>query len=316
MSSQVSVSDVVDDPGLSTTTVADSRGVAHFPWVTAVSISICVVVCFALNLKNIGQNPDAMVVYGWLPALEIWRGHFWALVTSAFVHMEIWHLALNMYWLWILGKLLEPVMGSLRYLAFLVMAAFLSSSYQMVISDTTGIGMSGVVYAIFGFMWLSRSRYPEFNQVMTRQNIQLFLYWLVGCIIATHLKIWTVGNAAHVAGLLFGAGVAGAFALSYRPRLAFFALTLFVLGSIPPLLWCPWSVTWLSLKAYDAHLAEHVDEAIYWYTRIVQRDPGNACAYLNRGNLYQATNRDHLARRDFERARELDPKMIAEQPKP
>jgi membrane associated rhomboid family serine protease len=57
-------------------------------------------------------------------------------------------------------------------------------------------------------MWIGRERYPGFQRIVTKQTILLFLGWLIFCIIATRLNIFRVGNTAHVAGLLFGAGAA------------------------------------------------------------------------------------------------------------
>ena len=62
--------------------------------------------------------------------------------------------------------------------------------------------MSGVVYAIFGFMLVLRGRFPAFRQVLSRQIVRLFGAWLVACMIATYADIWQVGNAAHFCGML------------------------------------------------------------------------------------------------------------------
>src|SRR5690242_9171619 len=116
-------------------------------------------------------------------------------------------LGVNMYWLWVLGTRMERAIGSTRFLAFVVASAFVGSCVQLAVSDTTGIGASGIVYAIFGFMWISRQQFPQFNEVLNQQTIKLFVLWLFGCLAATYLDIWNVGNGAHFAGLLFGAGI-------------------------------------------------------------------------------------------------------------
>ncbi len=143
-----------------------------------------------------------------LTSTGIRSGNYWGLLTSVFTHVQLWHLIFNVYWLWILGGLLEPAIGRVNWVGFFVTAALFSSSAQFLISGNTGIGASGVVYAMFGFMWIGRERYRSFQRIATKQNIILFLGWLVYCIIATRLNIMQVGNTAHIAGLLFGAGVA------------------------------------------------------------------------------------------------------------
>lgn len=236
----------------------------------------------------------------------IWSGRYWALVTSAFVHVALWHLAFNVYWLWVLGRRLEQAIGSLPFLAFFTVAAFVSSSFQLAVSDDTGIGASGVVYAIFGFMWPARHRYPGFERVLDRRTIQLFVIWLIGCVVVTRLEVWQIGNAAHVSGLVFGAVVAGLLVLGIRRRLLVAGLATLLVLSIMPLFWCPWSVTWIGTKAYQAHAAGRYEVALERYTRLLETDPENAWGYLNRSLVYQELGQTNQAEADRQKARDLD----------
>jgi GlpG protein len=132
------------------------------------------------------------------------------------------------------------------------------------------------------------------------------MMWLIGCLIATHLGIWAVGNAAHVAGLFFGVLV-GHLAWKRRRLFALAGLLLLILASLVPLAWAPWSVTWLSIKAYDAHLAGDHHRALEWYNRILRRDPENAWAYINRSGVYEALGDKKLAEEDRAMAIKLNP---------
>ena len=158
-------------------------------------------------------------------------------------------------------------------------------------------------------MWLTRSRWPQFNEALDTRTIQVFLIWLVGCVIATYLNVWKVGNAAHISGLLFGSAVAGAFYLNFKRRLVLSGLVGLLVFSIIPLFWCPWSVAWLSIKAYDAHAAGQYGVAIDRYTQITHIDPDNAWAYLNRSYAYQTLGQQEKAESDLRRAREIDPSI-------
>jgi rhomboid protease GluP len=257
-----------------------------------------------------GTNGVLHIDPGYLPADSIWNGGYWAIVTSVFVHFALLHVAFNVYRLWVLGSRLERAIGSLPFLAFFVVSAIVSSSYELALSDDTGIGASGVVFAIFGFMRPTRHRYSIFNEVLHVRTIQLFVLWLVGCVAATYLKGLEIGNAAHISGLLFGGAAAATFVLRYKPRLTFSGLIALVILSIIPLFWCPWSVTWLFHKAYNAHAAERYDVALYRYTQIIQIDPDNdAWAYLNRSSIYQALSEPEKAQSDLRKAREIDPSI-------
>ena len=158
-------------------------------------------------------------------------------------------------------------------------------------------------------MWATRSKYPQFSEVLDARTIQIVVMWLVGCFVATYLKVWDVGNAAHLGGLLFGGAVAGAFVLQVKRRLVFAGLVVLVILAIVPLFWCPWSVTWLTTKAYDAHVAEHYDVALDRYTQIIDLDPENAWAYMNRSLVHEALGQPERAAADLQKARELDPSI-------
>lgn len=171
-----------------------------------------------------------------------------------------------------------------QVLLFILCAAFFSSSCQLAVSDSAGIGFSGVGYGIFGFMWIARRRYPGFREVLDQRIAMFFMVWLVGCAVATRLNLVHVANMAHFSGLLFGAAVAGCLVARARPHRWLIAagLATLCLGAVVLLFWNPWNVAWLSMKAYDAHLSGHYAEALQRYDRILAIDPGNGWAASNR----------------------------------
>jgi GlpG protein len=177
----------------------------------------------------------------------------------------------------------------------------------MGIGADTGFGASGVVYAIFGFMWIARHRFPGFQTPLDQQTINLFVLWAVGCIFTTMTKLFVVGNVAHFSGLLFGVLVAACFVTRYHPRLAAAGLAGVTVVAIVPLYWAPWSIRWLTIKAYDSHVALRYDDAISYYSRIIARDPSNAWAYINRSLAYDGLGDPDRAKADRDKALEIDP---------
>lgn len=98
--------------------------------------------------------------------------------------------------------------GRAYWLGFFLLSAIVSSGAQLGVTSSTGIGASGVVYSMFGFMWAAKERYVSFQRIATKENLILFLGWLLLCIVATWLDIMRRGNTAHITGLLFGTGAA------------------------------------------------------------------------------------------------------------
>jgi len=244
--------------------------------------------------------------WGYYPYDKILDGAIWSLVTSVFVHLELWHLAFNIYWLWVLGSALERAIGSLRWLGFFVFSAFVSSGIELLFDGDTGIGASGVGYALFGFLWMGRERYPRFREVLNQQTIILFLVWLVVCVWMTISEMKAIGNYAHFAGLGFGAG-AGAWVSHERWRRPLTAgLVALVLAAALPLVWAPWSRAWTARRGFKAHLRGDYQSAIKWYDRSLQLGADKLWCWHSLALAYHCLG-DNVARdAAVQKLRELD----------
>jgi membrane associated rhomboid family serine protease len=78
------------------------------------------------------------------------NGELWRLVTGGFLHAGLLHIFFNMYILYWLGTMLEPVLGHVRYVA-LYFASLLAGSFGALVANPHGltVGASG---AVFGLM--------------------------------------------------------------------------------------------------------------------------------------------------------------------
>ncbi len=74
---------------------------------------------------------------------------WYRLVTSGFLHFGIIHLAFNMYFLYVLGPMLEPALGRINFL-LLYIASLLGGSLGVIVLDSGGItaGASGAVFGL------------------------------------------------------------------------------------------------------------------------------------------------------------------------
>jgi len=83
--------------------------------------------------------------------LDVARGEYWRLVTSGFLHYGPLHLLLNMYALYILGGLLEPAIGKLRF-ALVYFVSLLAGSFGAILLTPFGdtAGASGAVFGLMG----------------------------------------------------------------------------------------------------------------------------------------------------------------------
>jgi len=294
----------VSDHGTSS---SKRQGLQIGPLVTPLLAAACVAIFIWLQRADNVDDWEVLRKVGILRPSEIWGGAYWALLTSALVHFDILHVGFNLYWLWVLGQCMERTIGSLRFLAFCALAAAVSSMMQMSLgAGSWAHGFSGVGYALFGFMWLARSRYPEFGQVVHKRVVELFVAWFFICIIMTELEVMPIANLAHFGGFLTGAAVAGIAVHGKWFRQSIAGMALLAAFTVISLFWAPWSVDWLSSQAYNAHSAERFGEARSYYTRVIDRDPNNAWAYINRSIVNDVLGNPFEARSDRERAVELD----------
>ncbi len=241
------------------------------PRLTAVACAICIVVFIGLALGGDQMTWEQSARWGHYPDDALWDGKPWTLITSAFVHFEIFHIGFNLYWLWILGNCLEDEIGPLRWLIFFLAAAWVSSAFELLIGGSQGIGMSGVGYALFGFGWIAKEKMPSFRPILNQQTVITFLLWLVGCAVMTYAGLMNIANVAHLAGLLFGVGVAGVFVVRWRLPISAPTLLLLCAGSVVPVFWCPLSVQWTGRQASAAQAQGKYDESIYWYRQCMNR---------------------------------------------
>jgi membrane associated rhomboid family serine protease len=98
---------------------------------------------------------------GFVRADEVAAGEWWRILTSAFLHLGILHLALNMWALYLFGPLLEQLYGHIEYLAiYLLCAAGGSVLTILVAPQQAAVGASGAIFGLLGLAFaVSRRRH-------------------------------------------------------------------------------------------------------------------------------------------------------------
>jgi membrane associated rhomboid family serine protease len=210
--------------------------------ITAAIVGVCVVNFLLLNLS--GELPKQAILRILAPPpFSIWGGAVWGLATSAFVHLAWWHILFNMLCARDFGRAVEAEMEARRYVGFVLAAAVVASGWELLVSATGSIGLSGVVFAFFGYMLARRHSQPSYQAILTRRTIAWLLGWLLACFVLTVADVVRIANAAHFSGLAFGYLV-GRFAGGVRRRLVMTGLACLGLGVVMATLYMPWSTTW------------------------------------------------------------------------
>lgn len=128
-------------------------------------------------------------------------GEVWRLITPIFLHGDELHLLFNLFALRSLGLFIEPRIGSLKFVSMILVIAVFSNSAQFVINNVPFVGMSGVVYGLFGYAWVRGRLEPESGFWLPRQAVTMMMGWFVLCF----LMIPNIANWVHAGGLVSGA---------------------------------------------------------------------------------------------------------------
>lgn len=136
------------------TRVVRMRTTARVPQVTYGLIAINVI-AFLLERGQFGIGGGAIhgevVEKGWLVRYPIaHEQEYWRLVTSGFLHAGLLHLLFNMYLLYVLGLMLEPALGSVKFAAIYFTALLAGSFGALFATAAPSLGASGAVFGLMG----------------------------------------------------------------------------------------------------------------------------------------------------------------------
>lgn len=179
-----------------------------------------------------GENAGRVLVYG------DWQ----QIVTAMFVHVGFWHIALNMWCLWNLGLLAEPLMGTAGVIAAYVLTGaagnLLSTLYNWVLFSgdwyrfhnvavfPVGAGASGAIFGLAGalILLLKPQRLPMVPEREIKRLRRSVIYFAVINLVlgagifvgasAMHSGL-NIDMSAHIGGLACGL----LFAAPMLPRL-------------------------------------------------------------------------------------------------
>jgi len=127
-------------------------------------------------------------------------GEWWRVLSSGFMHGGIIHLALNMFVLYILGQVLEPAIGTARFVGVYLVSLVAGSVGALLLTapSTFTIGASGAIYGLFlATILIARQRGLD-------QVVQQLGFWLVLNLVFT-FSFPGISIGGHLGGMVGGA---------------------------------------------------------------------------------------------------------------
>lgn len=176
------------------------RGFSAFP-ATSILIAINVVVFLAeiaSGSGGLGEQGGKLIENYGLFGPFVDEGEWYRLVTTGFLHANFLHIGFNMLLLFLLGRLLEPALGTPRFLV-LYFASLLAGSFGALLLEpnSLGIGASGAIFGLAGAAFvIARGRGMD---ALAGEIGFLIVFNLVFSIASPRVSL-----GAHVGGLVGG----------------------------------------------------------------------------------------------------------------
>ena len=217
-------------------TLRFARAILNRPYKFTVIFLVLNFFIFLLMWESSGMSWSALwefpfpvlIAYGAkLNGLINQNHEWWRFVTPMFIHVNLPHVLINMYSLWMVGPYVEKLYGSAKFVVFWVVTgiAGVTASYLTVVSagarlgifghflfktqDVPSAGASGALFGLVGVLFVFgikfRRELPEgFKRAFGTGMLPIILINLfIG-----YLGRGVIDNAAHLGGLISGAALA------------------------------------------------------------------------------------------------------------
>jgi membrane associated rhomboid family serine protease len=148
--------------------------------------------------------------------LALWPLHLdfmpWQLVTYAFLHANLMHLAFNMYGLWLFGGAMEELLGRRAFLRLYFASVLSAALMQLLVtslsgSDTPTVGASGGVFGLllaYGMCFPRRKLMLLFPPVPISARVFVTLYAAIELTLGVTGSQQGVAHFAHIGGMIGG----------------------------------------------------------------------------------------------------------------
>ncbi len=213
-----------------------ARAVLSRPYIFTIIFLVANLFVFMLMWQSSGMNsgvlwsgfPEGVLLdYGAKKNYYILYEHqYWRFVTPMFIHVNLPHVLINMYSLWVIGPWVEKLYGSAKFVVFWiatgiagVVASYLTvvpgsrpgviGSFLIKSGDEPSAGASGALFGLIGVLFVFGIKYrrelPEgFKRAFGTGLLPVILLNLgIG-----FLARGVIDNAAHLGGLVSGAAIA------------------------------------------------------------------------------------------------------------
>ena len=171
------------------------------PYVTLTIILLNFIMFLVMYVFGNGSSDGhTLLKFGALCKPFVLNGEYYRLITTAFLHIGVFHLLVNCYSLYIIGSQMESFIGKLKFLFVYIVSALCGSLMSIIFSSNISAGASGAIFGVLGSLLYFGYNYRVYlGNVLKSQIIPLIILNL-----GLGFMVSKIDNAAHIGGLLGG----------------------------------------------------------------------------------------------------------------
>jgi membrane associated rhomboid family serine protease len=244
---------------------------SKIPFVT-LTLTVIVIMIQINRMSEGYYNTLYFSLASWFPDLF---DQPWRVITSAFLHQNLWHFLDNLLWLVLFGWYNERNYGWRLMLGLFFGSVVLSSVVFLYGNHNTVEGISMFTFALFGFSLLANRRHPWWKTITHNLLHLLFILdalgvfafvlnqsgfytWVEG-MLDLHPAPFNPAHLAHLVGLLYGLLFGLAFTTKRRWLALRWALLVVPAVCLISLLYSPWLPEWRLVKWGPILTSERTD---------------------------------------------------------
>lgn len=173
---------------------------AMTPYATYALISLNLALFLLMFFAGLPNNNEVLIRFGAKVNSLIEQGQVWRLLTSSFLHANLFHLGFNLYALWALGPFTENLYGRRRFLLLYLASGVGGNVASYLFSPAISVGASGSIFGLLGVLLVYAWRHKE----LWRSGFGLNLLLVTAVNLIFGLTQPQIDNYAHMGGLITG----------------------------------------------------------------------------------------------------------------
>lgn len=180
------------------------KGARKLMPITTIISTLCIAAYFAMSAtmaaNNIRLEPGLVVFGAYYKPLIVAGNEWFRLITAGFLHLDIFHLMMNMFALNMIARVAEPVLGKFKYAALLLLGVISGNLFVFIRNESPlGAGLSGGIFALMGWLVVYLFESGAFKNKRLRNEI---IYTLMLNMMISMMP--GVSFMAHFGGFVFG----------------------------------------------------------------------------------------------------------------